>query len=86
MCSIVDGVQKYRGTLSVQFKKCSNIEAHYQYNQGCEVTSRPTISTNEGEQYKRVEYQVLVQGGGALLKRFSSERIITLSGISSKNG
>ena len=69
MCSTSDDMQYESGTSSVQVRMCSMSEAHLQYKRECAAGIRHIISTRKDVQYKRVDHQVLVGGGGgALLK------------------
>ena len=67
----------------VTLRVCSNIEAHDQYNQGCAVTSRHIISKIEGVQHKRVDYQVLGQGGTTLKYFPMNESLLQVKQVSS---
>ena len=48
---------------AVQARMCSTNQAHHHYERGCAVRVRLSFSTSENVQYKRVDHQVLVQGG-----------------------
>ena len=63
---------------------CSANHAHVQYKWGCAVQIRHIISTSEDVQCKRVDHQVLVQGG-TTQKYFPMKESFNLTNIFSKN-